>query len=134
MRLAEPAATLQLEFAASSIASAAYPPRGPRAADCHPFFRAHADPVTLESRDQREHVKAQPTHRVGWVASAPAETEGGAFLRRFLGNVAPPPHWLGKPAEFRHDEGVAFSDGGERLAQSGSRPVRAGEAVIDADV
>jgi hypothetical protein len=39
----------------------------------------------------------------------------------------------GEPVEFRYDEGVAFTEGGDRLIQAGPRPVGAGESVVEVD-
>ncbi len=64
----------------------------------------------------------------------PADVELDAGFGEFLDDVAGIGQRAGQPVELGDDEGVAGSAGGQRLAQTGSCPVGAGQAVVDLDL
>ena len=51
--------------------------------------------------------------------------------REPVADVACVGHRPGEPVELRNDEGVAFTEGGERLIQAGPRPIGAGQSVVE---
>jgi hypothetical protein len=91
--------------------------------DRHPFSRAHADQVALELGHHREHVEQQPPYRISGVVPAATEAECDTLRRQFVSNLTRVPHRTREPIELGDDEGVAFPDGRERLAQSWSGAV-----------
>ena len=106
-----------------------------------PFARATAIPSrvrihsrsTSNSAEGSEDVEEHLSHRVGRVVDLAAKGEFDAAGREPVADVACVGHRPGEPVELRNDEGVAFTEGGERLIQAGPRLIGAGQSVVELD-
>jgi hypothetical protein len=107
--------------------AAAQPSFGSR--DGHAFAGAHPEQVDFDSANVARMLKnILPMGSVGSDLSAEGELDPAC------GEVVADSAGVGdradEPVEFRDDEGVAGTDGGEGLVQAGTLAVGAGESVV----
>jgi hypothetical protein len=72
-------------------------------------------------------------HGVGGIVDRAAEGEPYAAGDQGVADVAGAGYRPGEPVEFRHDEGVAGTDGGQRLVEAGPAAVGAGQPLVQVD-
>ena len=110
---------------------ATQPPFGP--GDGHALPSPGPSEVGFKFSDHAEGREQQPADRVCRVVHRATDVETHAAGGEFVNDVACVGNGPGEAVELCHDERVAAAAGGERLAQSGSVSVRAGQAVVDID-
>ena len=94
--------------------------------------RARARSASNSAITSRVVNNSRPIGAVGSCTEL-TDVETHAAGGEFVNDVACVGNGAGEAVELCHDEGVAAAAGGERLAQSGSVSVRAGQAVVDID-
>jgi hypothetical protein len=67
------------------------------------------------------------------IVDRAAEGEPYAAGDQGAADVAGVGYRPGEPVEFRHDEGVAGTDGGQRLVEAGPAAVGAGQPLVQVD-
>jgi hypothetical protein len=98
-----------------------------------PLPGAHPDQIGLELGDHGQGLEQQPPDRVGRIVDRAAEVELDRAGGELVGDGPRVGHRPGEPVELGHHQGVPAPAGGQRLAQPGPVPVRAGQAMVDVD-
>jgi hypothetical protein len=83
--------------------------------DGHAFAGAHPQQVDFEVGEGGEDVEEHLAHRVGRVVNLATEREHDAPGGEVVADGPSIRYRAGEPVQFRHDESVAGTDGGECL-------------------
>jgi hypothetical protein len=104
-----------------------------RASDGHALVGAEPEQVDFEFGERSQDVEEHLAEGVGWVIDGAAEGELDTAADKGVADVAGVGDGAREAVELGHDEGVAGTDGGQGLVQTGPRAAGAGEALVEVD-